>query len=109
MSCYPLYNFDRLFAKGSINVTSLSLPTQSLDVLQQVMKAKTYLKGFIEFLKIAAIIVLLAIFGYWSLKAIQKYFSGPISSSVSYTLGDDGQGYIGKQKKVFTLLTLYLL
>ena len=66
------------------------------------MKAKTYLKGFIGFLKIAAIIVLLAIFGYWSLKAIQKYFSGPISSSVSYTFGDDGQGNIGKHFKVIT-------
>ena len=96
MSCYPLYNSYYTFAKWSINVTSLSLPTQSFDVLQRVMKAKTYLKGFIGLLKIAAIIVLLAIFGFWSLKAIQKYFSKPISSSVSYTFGDDGRGNIGK-------------
>ena len=95
MSCYPLYSFDRLFAKWSINVTSLPLPTQFFDELQRVMKAKTYLKGFIGFLKIAAVIVLLAIFSFWSLKAIQKYFSRPISSSVSYTFGDDGRGNIG--------------
>ena len=32
------------------------------------------------------------IFGYWSILAIEKFKSGPVTSTVSYTFGDDGHG-----------------
>ena len=46
-------------------------------------------------LKYSSVIGFLTIFGYWSFKAVEKYLAKPISSSVSYTFGDDGTGHIG--------------
>ena len=46
-------------------------------------------------LRYLSVIVFLTIFGYWSFLAVEKYLAKPISSSVSYTFGDDGMGHIG--------------
>ena len=50
-------------------------------------------------LRCLSAIVFLSIFGYWSFLAVEKYLSKPISTSVSYTFGDDGIGHIGNYLK----------
>ena len=51
-------------------------------------------KHLINFLKLISVIFFCTVFGYWSIKAINKYLSRPISSSVTYSNGDDGHGNI---------------
>ncbi len=44
--------------------------------------------------KLSAILALSAIFVYWSVLAIEKYSSKPVSTSVSFRFGDDNHGNI---------------
>ena len=59
-------------------------------------KSPPYAKVFVKWLKFVSILSFLAIFGFWSFKALSKYISKPVSSSVTYTFGDDGHGNISK-------------
>ena len=57
------------------------------------------LKFFTKIVRQLSILGFLSIFGYWSLLAIEKFLAKPISSTVSYTFGDDGLGHIGNLMK----------
>ena len=60
---------------------------------------KFYFLVLIKALRYVSIVGFLTIFGYWSCLAIDKFLSKPISSSVTYTFGDDGMGHIGNYSK----------
>ena len=61
-------------------------------------------KPLINFLKIISVLFFSTVFGYWSEKAIEKFLAKPISTTVSYSIGDDGHGNIGNKFKVTKLL-----
>ena len=42
--------------------------------------------------KTLSLVCCTVIFGYWSILAIEEFKSGPVTSTVSYTFGDDGHG-----------------
>lgn len=58
---------------------------------------------FISLIKAISVLALTTIFMYWSILAIKKYISVPISSTVTYKFGDDGYGNI-----VFPAITICL-
>ena len=55
---------------------------------------KIQFDGFIRILRLLGTLCFCAVFLYWSINAINKYIDGPISSTVSYQFGDDGNGNI---------------
>ena len=80
-------NFDFFIAMKYIIVTNL---TKMADV-------------FISSIKAVSVLALTTIFMYWSISAIKKYISVPISSTVTYKFGDDGYGNIN-----FPVITICL-
>ena len=44
--------------------------------------------------KLISLLGCIIVFLYWSITATTKYISGPITSTVTYKFGDDGQGNI---------------
>ena len=64
--------------------------------MKQPPKKGCNAKPLIRFLKVISILFFSTVFGYWSEKAIEKFLAKPISTTVSYTIGDDGHGNIGK-------------
>ena len=55
---------------------------------------KIQFDSFIRILRLLGTLCFCAVFLYWSINAINKYIDGPISSTVSYQFGDDGNGNI---------------
>ena len=55
---------------------------------------KNFIHSFVQLLTALSTLGFFIIFAYWSMLAIHKYKSKPITSSVSYTYGDDGNGLI---------------
>ena len=50
--------------------------------------------SFISIIKSTGLVAFATIFIYWSIAAILKFASVPITSTVSYRFGDDGNGNI---------------
>ena len=58
------------------------------------MRIRKIFDHLIQCLKLCGKLAFGTIFMYWSIAAISKYISGPITSTVSYKFGDDGYGNI---------------
>ena len=52
------------------------------------------LPNFVSIIKGTGLVAFATIFIYWSVAAILKFASVPITSTVSYRFGDDGNGNI---------------
>ena len=57
------------------------------------MKLQKVFDILIFIFKILSLLTFTIIFLYWSITAMLKFLSKPTTSSISYTFGDDGQGY----------------
>ena len=68
--------------------------------MKELRKKGLNAKPLINFLKIISVLFFSTVFGYWSEKAIEKFLAKPISTTVSYSIGDDGHGNIGKKLMV---------
>ena len=68
--------------------------------MKELRKKGLNAKPLINFLKIISVLFFSTVFGYWSEKAIEKFLAKPISTTVSYSIGDDGHGNMGKRLMV---------
>ena len=82
-----------------LNIKKVRNSLQSLALVKMKgnVRAVAFAKPFVRFLKLISLVSFCSIFGYWSLQAINKFLAKPISSSVSYSYGDDGLGNISKR------------
>ena len=68
-------------------------------IMQNSMRiSRDFVKALTTSARLLSILTFLSIFGYWSGLAFLKFQSKPISTTVSFTQGDDGRGNIGEYK-----------
>lgn len=54
------------------------------------MAAKTTAKSFLRLGKFFGSLICWIVFSFWASQAVEKFLSNPVSSSISFTNGDDG-------------------